>query len=228
MALIDIIQMPDLRLNKPSRRVKRVDDEMRHLIVDMEETMRKYDGIGLAAVQVGVHKRFILICVPDIVEEALDTDEAIKILESDNADSQRGVVRIEKANPEEAEGGPVITYVRRSLVWPAATIYINPRVVEKEGHVIDDEGCLSDMGYQAKVERARRVVVAALDLDLNPVRHEAMGLEARALQHEIDHLDGIVYHERMIEGTRECMHPGDEAGGDDGDEEGSGDEEEHD
>jgi peptide deformylase len=202
--------MPDPRLKKPSRKINHVNDEFRQLIADMGETMRKYDGVGLAAVQVGVHKRFFLIRIPELIEDHLDPDEAIELLESDDPQAKKGIYEIISTNMEDPDAEPVITYVRRSLYWPEPTLLINPRIVEKEGAIIDDEGCLSDMGYQAKVERARRVIVAAHDIDMNPIQIEAKGLEARCLQHEYDHLEGIIYHDRMIEDTRESMHGDDE------------------
>jgi peptide deformylase len=205
MAILDIIQMPDPRLKKPSRKVTHVDDTMKKLIDDMVETMTKYDGVGLAAVQVGVPKRLIIIRLPEIVEERLETEKAEATLEGDDEEAKRGIIRITVEKADEPESEPVVTYIRRMIVWSEPSVYINPRVVEKEGQVIDDEGCLSDMGYHAKVERARRVVVAGQDIDMNPIKQEATGLEARCLQHEIDHLDGIIYWDRMMENTRRKM-----------------------
>lgn len=205
MALLDIIQMLDPQLKKPSRKINHVNDELRQLIADMDETIKKYEGVGLAAVQVGVHKRLFLIRIPELIQEDLEPDEAIELLESDDPEAKKGIYEIVTRNLEDPEAEPIITYVRRSLYWPEPKLLINPRIIEKEGAIIDDEGCLSDMGYQAKVERARRVIVAAFDIDMNAIQIEANGLEARCLQHEADHLEGIIYHDRMIEGTRETM-----------------------
>lgn len=209
MALLEIIQMPDPRLKKPSRKVNHVNDELNQLIADMDETIQEYDGVGLSAVQIGVYKRLFLMRIPELLEEELDPDEAMEILESEDPEVKRGVYQLIEKDIENPEAEPVVTYVRRSIYWPESRVIINPRVIEKEGAIIDDEGCLSDMGYHAKVERARKVVVAAYDIDLNPLRIEARGLEARCLLHEIDHLEGIIYHDRMIEDTR-CPMSGDE------------------
>lgn len=72
-------------------------------------------------------------------------------------------------------------------------ILVNPRILSKEGSITDEEGCLSVRNFRAKVARAERVVVEAQDLDGNPVRIETDGLRAVCLQHEIDHLEGVLF-----------------------------------
>ena len=197
--------MPDPRLKKPSRKVTHVDEDMRKLVEDMTETMVKYDGVGLAAVQVGVPKRLILVRVPESIEQKLDKEEAEAILAGDDELAKKGILKITVEKADQPDSKPTVTYLRRTVYWPPPTVCINPRIVEKEGLIIDDEGCLSDMRYQAKVERARRVVVAAQDMDMQPIKIEAWGFEARCIQHEIDHLEGILYLDRMIVDTRKCM-----------------------
>jgi len=76
-------------------------------------------------------------------------------------------------------------------------ILVNPRVVEEEGTVSDEEGCLSFPDLMLIVPRPERVVVEAQDLDGNPIRVEGEGLLARCLHHEIDHLDGVLFLERV-------------------------------
>jgi peptide deformylase len=76
-------------------------------------------------------------------------------------------------------------------------VMINPRIVEAEGRSIAEEGCLSIPEIYADVARPDRVVVEALDLEGNPYRKEAAGLKARAIQHEIDHLDGILFLDHL-------------------------------
>jgi len=76
-------------------------------------------------------------------------------------------------------------------------VYVNPRIVERKGIMDGDEGCLSFPGLFAPVKRAKKVVVEGFDLDGSPVRVEAEGLAARAWQHEIDHLNGVVFLERF-------------------------------
>ena len=76
-------------------------------------------------------------------------------------------------------------------------VFINPEIVSSEGGIIREEGCLSILGFKADIERAEKVSVKALDLEEKPITLEAEGLLARALQHEIDHLDGILFPDRL-------------------------------
>lgn len=82
-------------------------------------------------------------------------------------------------------------------------ILINPEIIERSGEQTDEEGCLSIPGKVASVTRADYVKVKSLDMNLNPVIIEGEGLRARALQHEIDHLDGVLYGERANEPYRD-------------------------
>ena len=82
-------------------------------------------------------------------------------------------------------------------------LLINPEVVEATGEQTDDEGCLSVPGKCAKVTRADHVVVKSLDLDMNEVIYEGDGLRARAILHEMDHLNGVLYGERASEPYRD-------------------------
>lgn len=82
-------------------------------------------------------------------------------------------------------------------------VLINPEVVESSGEQTDDEGCLSVPGKVAEVTRPEYVKVSSLDMDMNPVTYEGEGLRARAILHEMDHLDGILYGERANEPYRD-------------------------
>lgn len=82
-------------------------------------------------------------------------------------------------------------------------VLINPEVLETSGEQTDDEGCLSVPGKVAEVTRPDHVVVQSLDVDMNPVTFEGEGLRARAILHEMDHLDGILYGERANEPYRD-------------------------
>jgi peptide deformylase len=124
-----------------------VDDNIRQLLDDMAETMYAAPGIGLAATQVDVHQRIIVV---DVSEDKTDL---------------------------------------RAL--------INPRVVEADGKTTYEEGCLSVPGIYEEVERAEHIVVEALDRHGNNIRFEADGLFAICIQHEIDHLDGKVFVEKL-------------------------------
>ena len=121
------------------------------LIEDMFDTMYEAYGVGLAAPQVGILKRLVVI----------DT----------------------------YEGQPLVL--------------INPKIVEKDGEQIGDEGCLSLPGKVAVVKRPNHVVCEALDRDMNPIRVEGEGLLARAICHELDHLDGVLYPDVAEEPVRD-------------------------
>lgn len=155
MAKLEILTYPDPRLTKKSVPYEVVDDTVRQLIDDMLETMYAADGVGLAAPQIGVTKRLIVIDVDQKNDEA--------------------------GNPIERN--------------PRAIV--NPVITAKEGKIVWEEGCLSVPEYNDEVERAAKVVCEGLDRDGNPLRIEAEGLLAVCLQHEIDHLDGVLFVDRL-------------------------------
>jgi len=140
----EIVIYPDPFLRKKAREVKSIDDRVARLAAEMAETMYAAPGIGLAAPQVGVSERVILVDV---------------------------------TGPERKE---LITLV-------------NPVIVEKEGTQIFEDGCLSVPEVREKVERAAQVLVRGYDLDEREREIEAEGLLAIALQHEIDHLNGVLF-----------------------------------
>src|SRR5579871_3580234 len=147
MAIRDILLYPDARLNIVARPVAQVDDEIRTLVDDMAETMYAAPGIGLAATQLDVHLRVIVI----------DASEA-----------------------------------RNELV-----VLINPEIVAAEGEQQCEEGCLSVPGVYEPVTRAAKVTVRALDRDGQPFELTAEGMLAVCIQHEMDHLVGRVFVERL-------------------------------
>lgn len=147
MALLPILRYPDPRLRKRAEAVPVVDDSIRQLVRDMAETMYAAPGIGLAATQVDVHKRVIVI---DVSEE------------------------------------------RSRLLT-----LINPEIVQRDGEQVSEEGCLSVPGIYDKVTRAEHVRVRALNAEGEAVEFDADGLLAVCVQHEIDHLEGIVFVEHL-------------------------------
>lgn len=155
MARLEILTFPDPRLARKSTPVETVDDTIRQLIDDMFETMYAAEGVGLAAPQVGVTKRLI------VVDCAQKHDEAGKLIESQ----------------------------------PIAVV--NPLITHKEGQIVWEEGCLSVPEYTDDVDRAAKVVCEGLDRDGKPLRIEAEGLLAVCLQHEIDHLEGVLFVDRL-------------------------------
>ena len=143
MALLDILVYPDPRLRERAAPVTAVDEEIRTLVDDMAETMYAAPGIGLAAIQVNVPRRVIVI---DISEDQSDL-----------------------------------------------RVFINPRIVERDGEQQLEEGCLSVPGVYAPVQRAERITVQALDRDGRQFQLTTDGLLSVCIQHEIDHLDGKVF-----------------------------------
>jgi peptide deformylase len=149
MAVLNIRKYPDEILKKKALPVSNVDKDVKKLVNDMIETMHATHGIGLAAPQVGISKRLIVIDLSSV----------------------------------EKESSPIVI--------------INPEIVESDTLIDSEEGCLSIPGYRAVIKRAGRVVVKGLDLEGKAFTIEGEGLLARALQHEIDHLDGILFIDRL-------------------------------
>lgn len=145
----EILVYPDPFLARKAVPVTAVNDRIRALIRDMFETMYGAEGIGLAAPQVGVGKRVVVLDVSPV-------DETIP---------------------------------------PIAVV--NPEIVSRNGSSVAVEGCLSVPGVQGEVCRAETVEVRGLDEHGNPLRIQAVGILSRALQHEIDHLDGILFIDRL-------------------------------
>lgn len=146
MALRKIRLLDDPILRKKSREITEINERIKILLDDMVETMKAADGVGLAAPQVGVLRKAIVI------------------------DIGNGPIKL-----------------------------INPKILEQKGEIIDIEGCLSIPGKSGKVPRPEWVKVKYLDIEGNEKIIEGTGLLARALCHEIDHLDGILYIDKMIE-----------------------------
>lgn len=144
MAIRKIREIGDEVLTKPCKEVTSLTLRTRILIHDMLDTMYEAMGVGLAAPQVGILKRIVVIDVGE---------------------------------------GPIVL--------------INPEIIETRGTQTGDEGCLSVPGKSGCVTRPNYVKVKALDEDMNEVIYEGEGLLARAFCHEIDHLDGHLYVEKV-------------------------------
>ena len=145
MALRNIREFGDPVLNKVCIEVKEMTDRNKQLIDDMFETMYDANGVGLAAPQVGVLKRRVVI----------DTTGEDPL------------------------------------------VLINPKIVEQDGEQTGYEGCLSLPGKTGIVTRPEHVKAVALDRDMNPIEIEGEGLLARAICHELEHLDGHLYTEKL-------------------------------
>jgi peptide deformylase len=163
MAIRPILEVPDPLLRQKSTPVEAVDDEVRALIADMFETMYDAPGIGLAAIQVGVPKRILVIDLQEPLEEG---------------------------------GEPV----RKPLV------FVNPEILEHSDQDVPyTEGCLSVPDQFAEVDRPDRI--KARWLDENGKQHEEVieGLLATCLQHEMDHLEGILFIDHLSRLKREMI-----------------------
>lgn len=147
MALRNLRYEGDEILRKKSREVPLVDDRIRMLMDDMVETMYRYDGVGLAAPQVGILKRVIVIDVED------------------------------------------------GKVYKMA----NPKIINESGEQSAQEGCLSVPEKKGIVSRPMKVIVEYTDENNETVKLEAEGLLARAICHEIDHLNGVLFIDRVID-----------------------------
>ena len=157
MAIREIRLSGDEILKKKSREVDVVDDRIREILNDMDETMHDANGVGLSAVQVGILKRLVVIDV-------------------------------------NYDGSPSIKLV-------------NPVIVKLKGEQEVEEGCLSFPNQFAKVIRPKEVVVKALDENGKEITIKGKELLAQCLCHEIDHLDGVLFVDKMEAGTLQYIDP---------------------
>ncbi|MBW7865928.1 MAG: peptide deformylase [Candidatus Hydrogenedens sp.] len=153
MALLKIVHYPDEPLTRKAEPVTEFGPELEQFAQDMVETMFENEGVGLAAPQVGVSRRMLVLCEPD--------------------------------------GEPMCL--------------VNPELSCMEGREYGEEGCLSLPQVYARVPRAVKIHVKALDVEGNPFEFEASDFLARIIQHECDHLDGIVFPDRLDVFTRETV-----------------------
>ena len=156
MAIRKLRYEGDKILKKKSREVEVIDDKLQILIDDMIETMHKYNGVGLAAVQVGILKRVVTIDIYD-------------------------------------DNGPIVL--------------INPVIIKTKGAEEVDEGCLSFPNQFAKVVRPTEVVAEYTDREGKRMRVKAKDLLAQAICHEVDHLNGEVFIDKIVPGTLEYVEP---------------------
>jgi peptide deformylase len=172
MALRTIVTLPEPVLRRKARPVSGFDKDLQTLIDDMIETMRAAPGVGLAAPQVGVSERLI------VVEYA----EPPKVEEPEATGSPEG----ESAPPAPAKE-----------VKPKLYVMVNPEIVKSSKEtVIGVEGCLSIPGLVGEVERFEAVQIRGLNRRGQPMRVKAQGWLARIFQHEIDHINGVVFPDR--------------------------------
>ena len=156
MAIRNLRLEGDEILKKKSREVEEIDDKLQILIDDMIETMHKYNGVGLAAVQVGILKRLVVIDIYD-------------------------------------DNGPIVL--------------INPVIIKTKGEREVEEGCLSFPNKFAKVMRPEEVTAEYTDRTGKKIRVKAKELLAQAICHELDHLEGQVFVDKILPGTLEIIEP---------------------
>ena len=149
MAVLEILHFPHPTLRKRSQPVREIDERLHQLAADMADTIRHAPGIGLAAPQIGVTDRLIVV---DLSAGESPTDRIV---------------------------------------------IVNPEIICKEGDIQLEEGCLSVPDLRDIVTRCRRVVVKGLDLEGRRVEVEGEDLMAVALQHEIDHLNGVLFLDHL-------------------------------
>ena len=156
MAIRTIREDGDEILKKKSREVENIDEKLQILIDDMIETMHKFNGVGLAAVQVGVLKRLLVIDLYD-------------------------------------DKGPIVM--------------INPVILKEKGEQEVEEGCLSFPNQFAKIIRPAEVTAEYTDRNGKRIKVKAKELLAQAISHEVDHLNGEVFVDKIIPGTLEYVTP---------------------
>jgi peptide deformylase len=150
-----IVKIPDPRLRQAAAEIQKLTRKHQLLVDDMVRIMKRANGIGLAAPQLGILQR-VIVMAPDNMRP---------------------------------------------------TALINPRIIKAEGEQIGQEGCLSIPGLYGDVARAAYVEVEALDRKGRELIYELEGMPARVAQHEIDHLDGVLFIDKVIQETLHWMNP---------------------
>jgi peptide deformylase len=153
MGIRRILTYPEPSLRGTANDVANIDGDLVRWIDDMVQTMYAAPGVGLAAPQVGLDQRIIVVDVGEEQEDGTPSKNLVKL--------------------------------------------INPVVAESEGEIVWEEGCLSVIDFRAEVKRAGKILVKGWDTDQREIAIEADGLLAVALQHEIDHLDGKLFIDRL-------------------------------
>lgn len=159
MAILEIRKYGDSILRKKAAPVKNISKKIIELANNMIETMYISEGIGLAAVQVGVPKRVIVFTLP-------------------SKDKERN-----------------------------AGVIINPQIISKKGEEKAEEGCLSIPGVTGTVTRSKTIEVKGLNLEGKNINFECSELIARTIQHEIDHLNGILFIDHLDKETKIQIKP---------------------
>jgi peptide deformylase len=155
MAIRNVVQVGDEILRKKSKAVKECDEKLWELLDDMRETMNKHDGVGLAAVQVGVLRSIVILDINNMKLEL-----------------------------------------------------INPEIIDSFGEQIEQEGCLSCKGQWGYVKRPQEVTVKAQDRYGNEFVLTGVDLLAKAICHELDHLEGVLFIDKIIKDYKDKKKKG--------------------
>jgi peptide deformylase len=167
MALRTIVTLPEPVLHRKARPVKKFDPTLQTLIDDMIDTMRDAPGVGLAAPQVGISERLIVVEYAEQPEEKEGEEENDSVVQN------------------------------HKEVKPKLYVMINPEIVKtSEESVMGVEGCLSIPGLVGEVERFGEIQIKGLNRHGQPMKVKAKGWLARIFQHEIDHINGVVFTQR--------------------------------
>ncbi len=187
MAIREIIHLPDPVLRETSKPVERIDEDVLRLLDDMAETMYDAPGIGLAAIQIGIPLRLVTIDVSKRKEE----EEAAE--GEDGSDSASPEAK--PAAEDEAED------------YPRETIFmINPKILKFEDTPSTyEEGCLSIPDFFADVERPAGCTVSYLDRQGEEHIVDATGILSTCVQHEVDHLDGLLFIDKLSRLKRDMV-----------------------
>lgn len=177
MALRKIIKMPNSFLRKKASAVNTIDNDIKHILDDMLETMYNANGIGLAATQIAIDKRLIVMdCGKNDFEESEMSEEEYN----------------EKIKNHKIEPNPIKM--------------INPEIISLGDDLYErEEGCLSIPGYNANVKRPSSLTVKYIDENKQNITLDAKGLLATCIQHEIDHLNGILFIDHISKLKREII-----------------------
>ena len=179
MSILPIVHIPDPVLRRKSQPVERVDDDLRKFLDDMLETMYDAPGIGLAAVQVGEPLRIFTV-------------DCAKRDEDEDGEGEENGEQVKAEKEEEPPRDPIFL--------------INPEIVSySDERSVYEEGCLSIPDYYADVERPASCTVKYLDRDGKEQILEADGILATVIQHEYDHLNGVLFIDHISKLKRDMV-----------------------
>ena len=180
MAILPIYKYPHTILRQRAKKISIIDKSIQKLVDDMMDTLQNSGGVGLAANQIGVLKRLIVIQLPED-EEPTAYINPVQMRQ----DTQRQRIAIARA------------------------LYINPEIIHREGKREVQEGCLSIPGYYGTITRSMWIKAKGMDRTSRIIKITAEGLLSQIIEHEIDHINGILYidhlntHEDLIKESSE-------------------------